>query len=508
MLPNITFNYGKGGLGRPLTGEDFISGLMFVNSSLPSGFSSTDRIKKVFSLAEAEDLGILNNYADETKSTATYLVTTKASDGDSFSLFCNTIEGTVTLIDRYKFNIGDSLNTSTTASAIASQINAGTTTHGFTAIAASATVTITAVAGQGLFLNTGTPYSLITSGSVAGTLTQNVVVGVASKRAVEWYHVSEFFRLQPKGVLYIAYYATYDAANVALVRDYANGTIRQIGVNHDFSTAFATGQIGALQTVATDSQTLYKPLSIIYNPELSSVSALSSLPDLTGLNSKNVSVILGQDGAGYGYKLWKATAKTIGSLGAVLGAVALSSVSESIAWVSKFNMSNGLELDTIMFGINAAGTNVYYNNVADNQLTSLNNYGYLFLRKLVGITGTYNTPPTTATLVSNDYHFIYLNRTIDKATRVIRASLLPLLSSPIQLNSDGTLQDTTIEYFISQASINLDTMVRNSELSDFAVSINPSQNVLSTNNITVAVQLLPVGVADFITVNIGFTTSI
>lgn len=508
MLPNITFNYGKGGLGRPLTGEDYISGLMFVNSSLPSGFSSTDRIKKVFSLAEAEDLGILNNYADETKSTATYLVTTKAAAADTITLTCATIEGTLTLINNYAFVTADASTVATTATAIAAQINAGTTTHGFTALASSATVTITAVAGQGVFLNAGTPYVVTVTGSIAGTLTQNVVAGIASKRAIEWYHVSEFFRLQPKGVLYIAYYATYSASNVSLVRDYANGTIRQIGVNHDFSNAFSTSIVSGLQTIADESQTLYKPLSIIYNPEISGTATLSALSDLTGLASKNVSVVIGQDGVAYGYKLWKATAKSIGSLGAVLGAVAFSSVSESIAWVSKFNMSNGVELDTIMFGINAAGTNVFYNSVADSQLTALNNYGYLFLRKLIGITGTYNTPPTTATLASNDYHFIYSNRTIDKATRGVRTSLLPLLSSPIKLNSDGTLQDSTIAYFISQASINLDDMVRNSELSDFEVTIDTAQNVLATNNITVAVKLLPIGVADFITVNIGFTTQI
>jgi hypothetical protein len=508
MLPNITFNYGQGGLGRPLTGEDFISGLMFVNSSLPSGFLSTDRIKKVFSLAEAEALGINKLYSDETKSTATYLVTTKATVADTLTLTCATIEGTVKLINNYAFVTADAVSTSTTATAIAAQINLGTTTHGFTAIASTATVTITAVAGQGVFLNSGTPYVTIIIGALVGTLTQNVVAGIASKRAVEWYHVSEFFRLQPQGVIYIAYYATYDAANVALVRDYANGTIRQVGVNHDFSTAFATSQVTALQTVATDSETLYKPLSIVYNPEISGTATLSALVDLTSLASKNVSVSIGQDGVAYGYKLWKATAKSIGSLGAVLGAVSASSVSESIAWVGKFNMSNGIELDTLMFGVNASGANVFYNNVADSQLTSLNNYGYVFLRKLIGITGSYNTPPTTSTLSSNDFHFIYSNRTIDKATRGVRASLLPLLSSPIKLNSDGTLTDTTIAYFISQANINLDAMVRDLELSDFEVTINTAQNVLATNNITVAVKLLPIGVADFITVNIGFTTSI
>jgi len=507
MLPNITFNYGKGGLGRPLTGEDFISGLVFVNSSLPSGFSSTDRIKKVFSLAEAQELGILNDYSDETKSDASITITTKAASGDFISLTCATIEGTVKLIDKYYFVTADFVSTDTTAQAITAAINAGTSVHGFTAQTFTSTVLITAVAGQGIFLNSGTPYTVTTVGAVDWTLVQNEDLGIASKRAVEWYHVSEFFRLQPKGALYIAYYDTFDATNVALVRDYANGTIRQLGVNHDFSYNFSTSYITDLQTQADESQALYKPLSIIYNADISDYGLLSNLPDLTGLNCKNVSVVIGQDGKGYGYKLYKSIGYSIGSLGAVLGAVAFSSVSESIAWVGKFNMSNGTELDTIMFGINGS-TGVFYNNVPDSQLTSLNNYGYVFLRKLIGITGTYNTPPTTATLNSNDYHFIYSNRTIDKATRGVRASLLPLLSSPIKLNSDGTLTDSTIAYFISQADINLDTMVRDLELSDFEVTIDTTQNVLSTNNITVAVRLLPIGVADFITVNIGFTTSI
>ena len=509
MLPNITFNYGKGGLGRPLTGEDFVSGIMFVNSSLPSGFSSTENIKNVFSLAQAEELGINKLYSDETKSQWQLTVTTKASLGDYSTLKVNTIAGSVTLYENYAFVTGDTTTVTATAIAIVSQINAGTSTHGFSANNTAGVVTITTVAGQGVFLNTGTPYTLSNTGVIVATMGATpLTLGVYSKRAIEWYHISEFFRLQPKGELYIAYYSSYDATNVSLVRDFSNGRIRQIGVNHDFSTAFATGQVSALQTVANESQTLYKPLSIILNPEISTVASLSALVDITGLNSKNVSVILGQDGKGFGYKLWKSCGKTIGSLGAVLGAVAFSSVSESIAWVSKFNMSDGTELDTIMFGVNSAGTNVFYNNVADAQLTALNNYGYVFLRKLIGITGTYNTPPTTATLNSNDYHFIYSNRTIDKATRVVRTSLLPLLSSPITLNSDGTMTEPTIATFISDASVNLDQMVRDTELSAFSVTIDPAQNVLATNNVTVAIALLPIGVADFITVNIGFTTQI
>ena len=67
---DITFNRTQGGLDRPLLGEDHLSSLIFyTDGDLPSGFTSSDRIKKIFSLAEAESLGILDDHADETKGT-------------------------------------------------------------------------------------------------------------------------------------------------------------------------------------------------------------------------------------------------------------------------------------------------------------------------------------------------------------------------------------------------------------------------------------------------------
>jgi len=69
-LPDITFIRQEGGLGRPLPGEDHISGMLFYTAgSLPSGFSSSDRIKKIFSVPEAEALGIVDDHSDETKGT-------------------------------------------------------------------------------------------------------------------------------------------------------------------------------------------------------------------------------------------------------------------------------------------------------------------------------------------------------------------------------------------------------------------------------------------------------
>jgi hypothetical protein len=59
-LNDVTFIQGQGGLGRPLAGEDHISGMVFYlsNANLPSGFTVSTRIKQVFSVQEAEGLGI------------------------------------------------------------------------------------------------------------------------------------------------------------------------------------------------------------------------------------------------------------------------------------------------------------------------------------------------------------------------------------------------------------------------------------------------------------------
>jgi len=74
-LPNIVFNRQEGGLGRPLPGSDHLSGMTFYTAgSLPSGFSSNDRIKKIQSVPEAEALGIVDDHSDETKGTGGQVV--------------------------------------------------------------------------------------------------------------------------------------------------------------------------------------------------------------------------------------------------------------------------------------------------------------------------------------------------------------------------------------------------------------------------------------------------
>lgn len=506
-LNNIRFVLGQGGLGRPLPGQDHISGLIFycLDAALPSGFSTTNRIKQFFSVADAETAGILANYNDETTATATYVVTTMGANGDTLNITIKEPFGAVVNLGTYTKVTTDS-TTTLVAAAIAAMINSGTNTHGYTAVAATGTVTITAKKGLGIFLNSGSPITVTIVGTIAGTLTQ-FTGGVASKQAVWHYHISEYFRLQPQGNLYVGFFAipgTYSFAEIQTVQNYANGTIRQIGIYKD-SAAFAAGDIDLINGVCNSLVSAHKEIIAVYGADISGTTDISTMSDLSTKTANLVSVVIGQDGAALGAFLYQTVGKSITTLGATLGAISFAKVSESIAWVAKFNISNGIECDTLAF---ANGKLFSDATITDSLLSALQDKRYIFLRKFVGVAGSYFNENSTAIATTSDYAYITDNRTIQKATRGVYTSLVPALNSPITLNSNGTLADETIAYLEGLAEVNLIQMIRDGELSAEEVVINPSQDVLSSGLIVITVNLVPIGTARNIQVNIGFNVSI
>lgn len=502
MANDVVFIKKQGGLGRPLAGEDHISGLLFYSASLPSGFGTSDRIKKIFSVTEAEDLGITNTSIGETKSTATVTITNKGAVGDTAKLTVLSSTGLLTLAN-YAQATGDDATVTTSATRLTAEINAGTATHGFTATSAVGVVTITAKAGEGIFLNTGTPYTLTVTGTLAGTVVQNVVVGVASEIDLMYYHISEYFRIQPKGELYVGIYGVADAttfASVTLMQNFALGKIRQIGV-YQKTTALSGGQVTTLQAIVDANTSVHKPLEVVYQAEMSTVT-LSTLTSLRALNAPNVSLVIGQDGACIGARLYKAVGKSIGCLGTTLGAIALAKVSEDIAWVGKFNVASS-EFDTLAF-VNGA----LYSAQTDGLINSLDSLGYVFVKKHIGIEGSYFNDSHTAVAITSDFAYIENNRTFNKAIRSLRTFILPQLASPVDLNADGTLTESLIGYYETLCTRALEVMQRDGELSAFSVTINPAQNVLSTSTLYISVSIVPKGVARNIVVNVGFTLSI
>jgi hypothetical protein len=511
MLPDISFLKGQGGLGRPLTGQDFYSALVFYASLLPAGFNSSNRIKQFFSVTDAETAGILADYSDATPATGSYLVTTIGANGDTITISANDLNtlGTpqVIVLGSYTKVAGDS-TASLVATAIANAINAGTINHGYSAIAATATVTITAPKRLGVYLNTGTPLVVSVVGTIAGTLTQ-FTGGVASKLAVFHYHIAEFFRNQPQGVLYVGFFAipggAYNFAEITTMQMFANGSIRQIGVFKDSASPYSAGDLTLIDGVCKANDAVHMPLSAVYAADLSATTDISTIADLSLLTANKVSDCIAQDGGGLGNYLWLTSGKSITCLGALLGTIAQASVSESIAWVGEFNISNGSECETLAF---ANGKLFSDPSVTTGLLSALNDKRHIFLKKFTGLSGSYFNDSHCAIAVTSDYAQIENNRVIDKATRGIYSSLLPFLNSKLKLNADGSLSEATTAALTSQAGVNLDQMVRDQDLSAYAVVINPAQNVLTTSKIVIAVTLVINGVARQISIPIGFKPKI
>lgn len=389
-LNKLTFNVNTAGLGTPLASNDHKSGLVYYNNTLPSGFSTSDRIKTVFSLAEAEALGIVQ----------------------------------------------------------------GDVSHG-----------------------------------------------------VEWYHIREFFQKQPAGQLSIGYFAvpvgTPDFLEVKTLQDALLGELRQIGV-YFISAAFSATQVTALQAVVNTLQGEYKYLNVLYGGDISGVSDLATLSDLRTLTAPNVSVCIGQDGNAKGAALYTSKSYSITDLGAKLGAVAAANVNESISWIENFPMvTDGSEFDVVAFANGDA-----YTTTSVGLREQLDDKGYLFLVKEIGLTGTYNNDSYTSVATTSDLATIENNRTIDKAKRLLRFFILPKLGSPLRVNTDGTLRTDTIATFKALAEKGLGQMETDGELSAYEVIINASQNVVSTSRLEITVKLVPVGVAREIVINIGFVPNL
>lgn len=318
------------------------------------------------------------------------------------------------------------------------------------------------------------------------------------------YQINSIFQANKKAVVYLGIYervgtAAPDYSRVLDVQRFAEGKIRQIGVL-DEEVTFATSAVVALQAQADILEAEHKPLSIVYAGKMATFAVTSTLPDLKAQDAKNVSVVIGQDGAGLGSQI------NASILGLTIGFLSLAKVNENIAWVGRFNVAKNATNEFDVPALSTDGTLV--KTLSEGAIEAINAKGYIFLKKHVGTAGTYFNDTPTAKPETSDYAFIENNRTIDKSVRVCRKFLLPSLNAPLYVNENGTLTEDTIASFRNDALRGLETMRKDGEVSAFEVTIDPSQDVISSSKIVLSLKIVPVGVARKIQVNIGFAVKI
>lgn len=345
--------------------------------------------------------------------------------------------------------------------------------------------------------------------SVDEAVNLGIVEGSAA-HLVEYYHVSEYFRLNPEGELWIGYFSvpvsTYDFVEVDTLQRFAQGEIRQMAVYANALT-YASSQATTIQGVVDILVTDGMPVSIIYAADMSAITAITGWPgvgDLRANTDQHVTVVAGQDGGAAGAALYTSEAYSITCLGATLGAVSSAAVNLSIGNPASFNASNGVELETA-----ALANGDLVADLSKTSLGGIKDDGYqILVKRTPSMSGTFFERSPTATPATDDFAWMEITRTVDKASRGVRSALTPQLNSGVLVNADGTLSNDTIGYFTDIARVPLDQMKSDIEVSDFDVIIDPNQDILASSTLEVTIKIIPTGTAEFITVTIGLTNTI
>ena len=349
------------------------------------------------------------------------------------------------------------------------------------------------------------------------------------------YHIREFFRMSGNvdgnGRLYVMFAdcsANWDAIDI--MQRASGGTINQLGVWTEqpiwklsgAEEKYGLNLVKSLNDKGVALAEQNQPLSIILSANCTNTGAetaegrkidLQKIPTAI-CEASRTSVIFGQ---ARNEKISLMQRRNehltpVGFMGAMLGALAKANVQESVAWVKQFNLfSDDFQEIELGFGdVNEASDETltstnFYESLSPTLLDDLDDKGYIFPIKYAGKeNGIYISKDQTCS--SGDYRTIARNRTINKSRRAVRAALLPYVNAPLMVNpTTGFLAPTKITAFKTLIGDVLAKMQAAGEISGYAVTIDPNQNVLVDDTLRISYVIVPVGVATMIYVEEGLS---
>lgn len=324
--------------------------------------------------------------------------------------------------------------------------------------------------------------------------------------------ILEFFRASKRGTLFIMFVdntvaratllQTATITHALKLVNEAEGTINQLAIACNPAEVIAdynvelTAVIGAAEAFATFCKENARPLHIVIEgygaPTL----------DCHTLNAPSVSVMIGQNDGFYSIDEW---AELHTAIGTALGVISNAKVNECIGWVGKFNLLGGEFVKARIQG-------TLISEMTPSAIEALDDKGYLYFVVYTDYAGLYMNDSHTCTDETDDYSKIEMNRTWNKASRLIRSAELPYLNSPVDIDTTtGFIAPITIANLEAVGNKALKPMFSAGEISGPdpqgptpPVQIDPEQDVLATSNIDINVSIVPTGTARTLTNNIGF----
>lgn len=287
-----------------------------------------------------------------------------------------------------------------------------------------------------------------------------------------------------------------DEADYAVkLLDAANGRIRTLAVSQKSAAGVtvANGVDEDVDTAAVNAQELaeqyagnFKPLKVVidgkdFNGEV------ADLKDYKTSSYNRVSILL----AG--------TTGKNAAIGLLIGRLASNPVQRSVARVR----DGELRIATATFTDGNAIEDL------EAAWDAIINKGYIFLRTVPAKAGYYFTSDVTLTEDADDLNSIKRVAVIDKVTLITLGVATDYINDEIPLNADGTIASSIVGLIKAQIENAINgNMTDNGEISGCKATIDPAQNIVSTNELKVRLDILPVAYSKYIQVDLGFTTSL
>jgi hypothetical protein len=172
-------------------------------------------------------------------------------------------------------------------------------------------------------------------------------------------------------------------------------------------------------------------------------------------------------------------------------------ISEHPGWVGRGSLGASARLT------NADGTSYLDARVR----SALNSARVVTMRSHIGLPGVYVADAHTMAAATSDLKTIPNRRVIDRASTVAYNALLPFLNASVRVNaSTGRILEAdalAIEKRVEQAL--RAALTQPGFASDVSVTVNRTDNILSTQTLRVKTRVIPLGYAKFIENEIGFS---
>lgn len=313
-------------------------------------------------------------------------------------------------------------------------------------------------------------------------------------------HIKEFYSEAGDGaVLYVLLLAPtvtmatmVDHANANGAKkllDFAQGAITLLGITSDLTGEASVGTnfvradviaaITGSTTLVNNYRTAYKPIRLLIEGR---TDVTTNTPqDLKAMTNNAASVVLGGT-ANDGHA----------SVGLALGRLAKVPVQRNLGRVK----DGALPITEAYIGATLVENFASLQTAVDK--------GYITIINYTGRSGYFFSDDPTASLPTDDYTQLANGRVIDKVLRLAHQVFINEVNEEVFVNTADGKMDAG---FIKSLEGKMEQTVANAmagEVSGFNCYIDPDQNVLSTNQIAVQAEVVPVAYGKKYVINLGF----